>query len=329
MLDLAEKGPCIILEPGAGERFWQPAPAFGDVTLRITPRSHPGLTFATGEQRLPPGGQIPRHSHEVATELLFVLEGCGTAIVDGASHDLAPGDTVLLGHHVEHEITNTGEADLVLFFYISPPGLEQLLAGIGQARAPGEEAPTNLPSPDMMQLLSVAGFAIRPPAAPQPGVPGKGPALVIKAAEGASYWQPIPANGYATVKLSPLNSPLNDFAMGVQILEPGASLPEHAHGRNDELKLVVSGSGTGRVDGRPIEVSPGALVFTGRGVTHAYTNTGDGEMTILWLIRPPGLELMLEGIGEPREPGVPRRVADLPYRADAPRVLDAARLVRS
>jgi uncharacterized cupin superfamily protein len=298
------------------------------VTLRITPQSHPGITFAAGEQRLPPGGVIPAHAHEVATELIYVLSGTGEAILDGESHALAPGDVILAGHHVEHEIRNTGDVDLRLYFHITPPGLEDLLSGIGRAVAPGEDAPNDLAYPeDMPRLLARAGF-VGTGTAPKPDVATtKGPACFIAAAEGASYWQPIPANGYATVKFSPLTLPLNDFAMGVQILEPGATLPEHAHARNDELKLIVSGWGTGRVDGVDCKVGPGTLAFTGRYVTHTYTNLSDEEMVIVWLIRPPGLELMLAGIGEPRTPGVPRKVVDVQYRADALEVIGAAHLV--
>jgi uncharacterized cupin superfamily protein len=323
-----EKGPCIVLDPGEGDRYWQPAPSFGDVTLRITPLSHPGITFAAGEQRLSPGGAIPRHAHEVSTELLYVLRGTGVAMLDGESFGIGPGDTILAGHHVEHEIINTGDTDLVLYFHISPPGLEDLLSGIGRLAVEGEEAPSDLAYPDTMpHLMTRAGF-VGTGAPPKANAPvTKGPACFIAADEGDSYWQPIPANGYATVKFSPLTLPLNDFAMGVQILEPGATLPEHAHSRNDELKLIVSGWGTGRVDGVDCKVGPGTLAFTGRYVTHTYTNLSDEEMVIVWLIRPPGLELMLAGIGEPRTPGVPRDVEDLQYREDALDVVKAAHLV--
>ena len=55
----------------------------------------------------------------------------------------------------------------------------------------------------------------------------KGPGIVLQPEEGESYWQPVWANGYSTVKISPKNGTLN-LAMGVQVIAPGGYVREHS-----------------------------------------------------------------------------------------------------
>src|SRR5882724_10057052 len=43
----------------------------------------------------------------------------------------------------------------------------------------------------------------------------KGPGIVLQPEEGESYWQPVWANGYSTVKISPKNGTLNLAILGV------------------------------------------------------------------------------------------------------------------
>ena len=135
--------------------------------------------------------------------------------------------------------------------------------------------------------------------------PAKGPAIVIGPEEGASFWQPQPSSGYATVKLSPFNSPFNNFAAGVQVLEPGASVRDHAHQRNDELIFVYEGTGEAVIDGETHALAQGSMMVLGRFVQHTVTNTGTEPMKMMWIIFPPGLECWFETIGKPRRPGEP------------------------
>jgi quercetin dioxygenase-like cupin family protein len=133
--------------------------------------------------------------------------------------------------------------------------------------------------------------------------PSKGPAIVIGPEEGRSFWQPQPSTGYATVKLSPFNTPFNNFSAGIQVLEPGASVRDHAHQRNDELLFVYEGTAKAIVDGATHELAPGSMMLMGRFVRHEVLNTGATPMKMMWIIFPPGLECWFETIGQPRRPG--------------------------
>ena len=65
--------------------------------------------------RIPPGKEsfIP-HAHTIEEEFVFVLEGTGEAVLDGAAHPLGPGDFVgFPTDGVVHSIRSLGPGDLV------------------------------------------------------------------------------------------------------------------------------------------------------------------------------------------------------------------------
>ena len=133
----------------------------------------------------------------------------------------------------------------------------------------------------------------------------KGAHVVSGPGEGVSYWQPQPSTGYATVKLHPGNSPINFLSAGIQVLEPGTHVRNHAHQRNDELLFVYEGTGRGVVDGKTYPLAPGSLIAVGRFVEHIVFNDGPGPMKIFWVFAPPGLEDWFAAIGKPRKEGEP------------------------
>ena len=63
------------------------------------------------------------------------------------------------------------------------------------------------------------------------GTRRKGQHLVFGPEDGKSYWQPEPADGYATIKLSPENCESNAMAAGFQVIDPGGQIRPHAHAR--------------------------------------------------------------------------------------------------
>ena len=69
-----------------------------------------GIALVHG--RIAPGGRLPRHTHNVE-EALTVLQGGGLSEIGEDRHHLAPGDAVLLPAHVPHQLTSTGDEDLV------------------------------------------------------------------------------------------------------------------------------------------------------------------------------------------------------------------------
>jgi quercetin dioxygenase-like cupin family protein len=120
-----------------------------------------------------------------------------------------------------------------------------------------------------------------------------------------SYWQPMPANGWAEVHLSPEKTGSSALSMGIQVVAPGSFIREHWHDKNEEALHVLRGSGTAYIDGEPHPMRPGTTMYLGPWRKHKFVNNGTEPMHVLWVLTPPGLENFFAGIGRPREIGQP------------------------
>ena len=129
---------------------------------------------------------------------------------------------------------------------------------------------------------------------------------VVQPGEGESFWQPVPANGFIDVLMSPAMVGMETkFGFGRQTVAPGCYVREHAHDRNEELIHVVSGSGRAVVEGVDHVMQPGTTFFLGRNRRHMFINEGTEPLVFLWLILPNGLETFFEAIGRPKRAGEP------------------------
>ncbi len=129
---------------------------------------------------------------------------------------------------------------------------------------------------------------------------------VVAHGEERSYWQPLPANGYVTVKLRPQDTGSEAASMGTQNIAPGGFVREHAHLDQEEIIYVLEGRGTALIDGERHLMAPGAAFFLGKGVRHSFINEGDRDLRYTWTITPGhGLHEFFASIGRPRHPGEP------------------------
>ena len=135
----------------------------------------------------------------------------------------------------------------------------------------------------------------------------KGSKFVLQPDEGISYWQPKPANGYVTVKVSPDNCTSNLVTMGVQVVAPNSCyVREHWHTRNEEILFCFEGRGTILVDGEPHAFLPGTTAYLGRWVRHKIVNDDPQQpLKFTWTYLPPGLDQFFASIGRPRRAGEP------------------------
>jgi quercetin dioxygenase-like cupin family protein len=130
-------------------------------------------------------------------------------------------------------------------------------------------------------------------------------ATVIQPSEGSSFWQPVPANGYADPKLTPANTRYGDLSMGYQTIASRSRVREHSHGDQIELQICFRGRGRVVVDGVSHPLVPGTACFLGYDVKHEIINETDEELVMLWIVSPAGLENFFRAIGRPRTPGEP------------------------
>ncbi|MCH8188469.1 MAG: cupin domain-containing protein [Proteobacteria bacterium] len=134
----------------------------------------------------------------------------------------------------------------------------------------------------------------------------RGAAIVVQPDEGESYWQPVPANGYAEVRVSSRDDPsINSFSSGIQIIAPGGRIREHQHGANEELLFFFEGRGRAVIDGVEHPIVPGTTVYVGPWRKHTFINDGEGDLKMFWVLAPGGLEDFFQAIGRPRTPGEP------------------------
>jgi mannose-6-phosphate isomerase-like protein (cupin superfamily) len=133
----------------------------------------------------------------------------------------------------------------------------------------------------------------------------KGVAIVLGPEDGESLWQPLPSRGYVINKITPYNSPYDNFSIGIQVLEPGAHIRRHGHERSHEILFCLRGTGTAEIDGKTYEVREETMMLVGRGLQHKVTNTGAGQMRLMWFMSPAGLEDWFRALGRPRQVGEP------------------------
>jgi len=129
-------------------------------------------------------------------------------------------------------------------------------------------------------------------------------AVVLQPDDGASYWQPVPANGYVINKVVPENWD-GPFSLGIQVVAPRSHIRRHIHDRHREVLFVWGGRGKAVVDGEEHGMQVGTVIALPAGVEHMFVNEGDEELKLLWILSPNGLEEFFRLIGRPRQPGEP------------------------
>jgi len=68
----------------------------------------------------PPASHAPGHVHENEEEIIYVLNGYGEAIIDGAVYSIKPGSVIYFPAGSLHSINNTSEIEIKLYCVFSP-----------------------------------------------------------------------------------------------------------------------------------------------------------------------------------------------------------------
>jgi quercetin dioxygenase-like cupin family protein len=130
----------------------------GRVVVR-GPATGAAMPFAMGNQTVDPGCHIREHVHPDHDEVIYVLDGAGEALIEGARHPMVKDGCFFLGRGRPHAFFNTGNAPLRLLWLIQPGGLEVFFGRIGRARAPGEPQPEPFPRPvDVLAIEAATVF---------------------------------------------------------------------------------------------------------------------------------------------------------------------------
>jgi quercetin dioxygenase-like cupin family protein len=106
----------------------------GELIIKVDP-SRGSDNLSLGTQLVPPGTGIPRHRHAYMDELLYVLEGSGTVILNEERLPIEKGGTILVPKGSWHAFENP-DTELLLLWAVTPTGQEDYFRAISSV--PGE-----------------------------------------------------------------------------------------------------------------------------------------------------------------------------------------------
>lgn len=123
--------------------------AFGEEVTILLDAKQTGGQFTLVTTITPPGGGPPPHFHENEDELLHVLEGRVSFLVDGKWTETTPGATVFAPRKSVHTFKNVGDRPSKLLVQITPSGFENFFAAAAiEFAKPG--------GPDMSRAAMIA-----------------------------------------------------------------------------------------------------------------------------------------------------------------------------
>jgi quercetin dioxygenase-like cupin family protein len=96
----------------------------GPIAIRfLLEAEETGGALTAFECAVPAAAKVPApHSHDAFEETIYGIAGTITFTVDGADHDIGPGEAVFIPRGVVHGFVNRGDAD-ARFLAVTTPGL--------------------------------------------------------------------------------------------------------------------------------------------------------------------------------------------------------------
>lgn len=108
---------------------------WGMISITVSPEASGAQKFSAGIVTLQPGGGHTRHNHPGAEEIIHVISGAGTQMVEDQSgrpitREVGPGCSVFVPESRYHSTQNTGSGPMVVYVVYSPVGAEQVLKSL-------------------------------------------------------------------------------------------------------------------------------------------------------------------------------------------------------
>jgi len=108
-----------------------------------------GGAYCLLDMRVAPGKGVPRHTHTLEDEALFVLSGELEATVGDEIFILRPGETLIAPRNIPHQLRNSGNLPNHYLIMFSPAGFEEFL------KATSVPAPDNAVAPSEPPTIAV------------------------------------------------------------------------------------------------------------------------------------------------------------------------------
>jgi uncharacterized cupin superfamily protein len=263
------------------------------------------LGSAAGAQRIgcshylvgPGARQMPLHVHGDEEEIFYVLGGDGLTVDGDRAYAVGVEDAVVQRPGGRPHTFLAGESGLELIAFGS--GSETSLTFLPRAGVMWcgpRWVPLDAPHPFTAEGL--AGPLTPPPV--DPAVPR--PGHIVALADVATQPRPAGAVRQLGAAAGAVKAGLNHVT-----LAPGAcGAPAHCHSLEEELFVVLSGTGTLTlgVDTRPLIAGDVVVRPAGTGVTHALHAGADGLAYLVYGTREPGDAVYLPDAGTVRLSGL-------------------------
>lgn len=98
----------------------------------------------------------------------------------------------------------------------------------------------------------------------------------------------FPTGRTTRVLIGPGSVEADRFVQGYVVIRPGGSVPMHSHD-NEEVYTILEGSGRITVGDEKQEVSAICSIYLPPGQAHSLVNTGNEDLTMMFVYSPAGL----------------------------------------
>jgi quercetin dioxygenase-like cupin family protein len=126
----------------------------GVVMKRLVSGEQTGGSFCLFENRSDGQTKTPIHIHADDDETVYVIEGQLTAVVNGETRTLSPGESLFLKRGIPHQLMNPGNQPVRYILIGTPSIFEQFLAEGGHELRKGEVV--GPPTPADIERLKAA-----------------------------------------------------------------------------------------------------------------------------------------------------------------------------
>ena len=93
-----------------------------DLKWLFTPEMKVTDHFTMNVVTIKPGNTVkPAHSHPDLEEVIYITSGEGSVLIDGQVHELRAGTAVLFKAGSIHMVRNTGNEDMKIVCFFTPP----------------------------------------------------------------------------------------------------------------------------------------------------------------------------------------------------------------
>ncbi|MEV6889508.1 cupin domain-containing protein [Kribbella sp. NPDC051137] len=249
-----------------------------------------GGQFSMFRSSAPAGAASPAHLHTREDEIFVLLRGSAIYWVGDQRFEVGEGSVAFLPRDVPHAYRITSDADLLALS--TPSGLENFFRGAGHdLRTPKPEGWSVTPQTMAKAAADNGQLILGPPLGPEDKLPTDVEAAAGLAAyvAGAGEHETLEWLGGGLMRVL-----LNGQHTGGQLslfrsdASAGSASPVYVHNEEDEIIVLLSGSGIYWVGGHRYDLTAGGVVVVPRGVPMAYRITSDAEM--LAVTTPGGLE---------------------------------------